>query len=133
MHSRDKHSGLARRANPSTRLQQEVGSKMQVAPETVTSEDAAKLHSREARAMGQANPPPGSISADAEHLAAVNEGRAMPQTNGQIDPATQSAADRVQNLQNEVAKVAPKMVSGLCDTSVLKSFADAVSPLGQRS
>ena len=88
---------------------------MQVAPETVTSEDAAKLHSREARAMGQANPPPGSISADAEHLAAVNEGRARPQTDGQIDSATQSAADRVQNLQNEAAKVAPKMVSTLYD------------------
>merc|ERR1712113_974178 len=41
----------------------EVGSKMQNAPGSVTEADAAYLHSREARASGQANPPPGSLSA----------------------------------------------------------------------
>ncbi|KAI7163603.1 hypothetical protein KC349_g1253 [Hortaea werneckii] len=57
----------------------EFGSKMQKAPGSVTESDAVYLHSREARASGQANPPPGSLSAQAEHLAAVNEGRATAQ------------------------------------------------------
>ena len=47
---------------------------METAPETVTSEDAAYLKSREARAEGVAQPPKDSISADAQRLAAQNEG-----------------------------------------------------------
>ncbi|RMY98090.1 hypothetical protein D0862_07763 [Hortaea werneckii] len=90
----------------------EVGSKMQNAPGSVTEADAAYLHSREARASGQANPPPGSLSAQAEHLAAVNEGHATAQASAggeNNDPASQSAKDRLRNLEEATSQVGQKM------------------------
>ncbi|KAI7577834.1 hypothetical protein KC316_g10133 [Hortaea werneckii] len=90
----------------------EVGSKMQNAPGSVTESDAAYLHSREARASGQANPPPGSLSAQAEHLAAVNEGRATAQASASgenNDPASQSSKDRLHNLEEATSQVGQKM------------------------
>ena len=49
--------------------------------------------------MGQAQPPSDSVSADAQRLAAVNEGDAKLPSKGEMDPATQSATDRVENFQ----------------------------------
>ncbi len=90
---------------------QEVGQKMQADPGNVTSQDAAYLKSREARARGQAQPPSDSISADAQRLAAANEGETKLSANdGHADPATQSAVDRRENLQQAAEQVAPKMV-----------------------
>lgn len=55
--------------------------------------------------MGQAQPPSDSMSADAQRLAAVNEGDAKLPNKGQRDPATQSATDRVENLQHAAENV----------------------------
>ncbi|KAK3050061.1 hypothetical protein LTR09_008716 [Extremus antarcticus] len=91
---------------------QEVGQKMQADPGNVTSQDAAYLKSREARARGQAQPPSDSISADAQRLAAANEGETKLSANdGHADPATQSAVDRRENLQQAAEQVAPKMAN----------------------
>lgn len=90
---------------------QEVGQKMQADPGSVTSQDAAYLKSREARATGQAQPPSDSISADAQRLAAVNEGDTKQSSNaGHADPTSQSAVDRTENLQQAAEQVVPKMV-----------------------
>ncbi|KXT18957.1 hypothetical protein AC579_8707 [Pseudocercospora musae] len=53
---------------------QEIASKMNSDPSSITSHDAAYLKSREARATGQAQPPSDSLSADAQRLASANEG-----------------------------------------------------------
>ena len=81
---------------------------MQSQPESITSEDAAYLKSREARATGVANPPADSISADAERMASINEGatkEAAPATNGGLDPQNQSQVDRAQNFEIAADKV----------------------------
>ncbi|KAK5174106.1 uncharacterized protein LTR77_001186 [Saxophila tyrrhenica] len=110
---------------------QEVGGKMQAEPGNVTSEDAAYLKSREARAMGQGQPPSDSISADAQRLAAVNEGDAKMPSKGQMDPATQSAADRVENLESAAEQVAPKMAND--PEHVTKDEADLLHSREQRA
>jgi len=72
------------------------------------------LKSREARATGQAQPPSGSISSDAQHVAAVNEGAAKPSTassNDNVDPTDQSHRDRVQNFESAAQAVGSKMSS----------------------
>ena len=74
-------------------------------------QDAAYLKSREARATGQAQPPPESVSAAAQRLAAVNEGATKPPTKGDADPSTQSAVDRVENFEQVGQDVAAKMAS----------------------
>jgi hypothetical protein len=61
--------------------------------------------------MGQGQPPSGSISADAQRIAAINEGDTKTSSKGQLDPTTQSALDRSENLQSAAEQVAPKMVS----------------------
>ena len=64
--------------------------------------------------MGQGQPPSDSISADAQRLAAVNEGDAKMPSKGASDPATQSAIDRTENLQDAAENIAPKMVCAHC-------------------
>ncbi|KAK4545670.1 hypothetical protein LTR36_002623 [Oleoguttula mirabilis] len=83
----------------------ELGSKLMNAPET----DAAYIKSREARALGKAQPPAGSISADAPHLAARNEGAIKSSTNSAADPAQQSHQDRVANFEEASEQVGNKM------------------------
>ncbi|KAF2769545.1 hypothetical protein EJ03DRAFT_351276 [Teratosphaeria nubilosa] len=85
---------------------QEIGNKMQNAPEAVTSEDANYLKSREARAIGQSQPPAESISSDAQHLAAVNEGAARPS-----HPTEQSAQAKIQNYAEVGGDVAQKLAT----------------------
>lgn len=131
---------------------QEVGSKMQNAPGTITSEvrtahalcglttnrhlqqDAAHIKSREARVLGQANPPADSISADAQHLAAVNEGATKSTTaNGtsSVNPVDQSARDRLNNFQHATEQVAPKMAQA--PEHVTKEDADMLHSREQRA
>ncbi|KAM0723635.1 hypothetical protein Q7P37_000623 [Cladosporium fusiforme] len=102
---------------------QEVGQKMQGAPETVTSEDAAYLKSREARAIGQGQPPSDSIASDAERLASRNEGATKDaQSTGPPDPVSQSAADRAANFEKEAENIVTKMATN--PQSVTKEEAD---------
>lgn len=56
----------------------------------------------------RANPGPDSISADAQRLAAENEGATKSSKSG-ADPIDQSAADRISNFENVAENVAPKM------------------------
>lgn len=89
---------------------QEVGGKMQNQPEAVTSEDAAYLKSREARAIGQGQPPSDSVSAEAQRLASMNEGNTKTSANSEADPGAQSAADRMENFEQVARPMAEKMV-----------------------
>nr|POF12995.1 hypothetical protein CFP56_10143 [Quercus suber] len=90
----------------------EVGTKMQHDPSHVTNEDAAYLKSREARVIGQGQPPADSISADAQRLASANEGTSRaPATVHNDNPGTQSAADRVLNFEAAADEVASKMAN----------------------
>jgi hypothetical protein len=96
-------------------------------------QDAAYLHSREARAAGQANPPKGSLSSEAESLAAANEGRAATgaSTSGPADPADQSARDRLNNFQEVSEQVGSKMASN--PEAVSKDEADLLHSREQRA
>ncbi|CAK4032830.1 Hypothetical predicted protein [Lecanosticta acicola] len=111
---------------------EEVGAKMRNDPASVTSEDARYLKSREARLTGQNQPPSDSISADAERLASANEG-ATKQSNpkADLDPAGQSAADRLQNFENAAEDVAPKMATD--PEHVTKEEADLLHSREQRA
>jgi hypothetical protein len=127
---------------------QEIGSKMQQAPGNVNSEvrrtpessypclatdihqDAAYLKSREARVMGQGQPPSDSISADAERLAAANEGATKSQS-GPLDPAEQSTLDRAHNFENLATDVASKMAKD--PAHVTKEEADMLHSREQRA
>ena len=61
--------------------------------------------------MGTANPPPDSISAEAERLASVNEGATKLPNKGEIDPDSQSKVDRVENFNEVAGNVATKMAN----------------------
>ena len=89
---------------------QEIAGRMQTNPGSITSKDAAHLKSREARASGQAQPPSDSLSADAQRLAAANEG-ATKNANaaGAANSSTQSAVDRKENFEDVASSVGQKM------------------------
>ena len=92
-----------------------VGSKLDTAPETVTSEDASLLHSREARVQG--GPTKGDLASQAQSVAAANEQGATVQTSrtqstgtgATLDPAQQSQLDREANFQEAAEKVGIKL------------------------
>ncbi|THW37314.1 hypothetical protein D6D21_08310 [Aureobasidium pullulans] len=86
---------------------QDVLSKMQKDPSSITPEDANYLKSREARATGQAQPPKDSVSADAQRLASANERGTAPKT-GPLDPAEQSHVTRERNFEEAVNQVGSK-------------------------
>lgn len=69
------------------------------------------LKSREARAIGQGQPPSGSLSAQAQRLAAENEGATKDSsaTTGSTDPSAQSTIDRKQNFEQVAQSVGQKM------------------------
>lgn len=94
-------------------------------------QDAAYLKSREARATGQAQPPSDSFSANAQRIAAINEGDTNMPNKGQTDPATQSAMDRTENLQAAAEQVAPKMANA--PEQVTKEEADLLHSREQRA
>lgn len=94
-----------------------VGSKLDTAPETVTSEDASLLHSREGRVQG--GPTKGDLASQAQSVAAANEQGATVQTNrtqstgtnANLNPAQQSQTDRQANFEEAVDKVGAKLAS----------------------
>lgn len=86
---------------------QDVLSKMQKDPSSVTPEDANHLKSREARATGQAQPPKDSVSADAQRLASANEQGTAPKT-GPLSPEEQSHLTKERNLEAAVDQVGSK-------------------------
>lgn len=107
---------------------QEVIRKMQQTPEAITKEDAAYLKSREARAIGTNNPPAGSVSADAEHLAAENLGATKDSNNagaGGVNPAHQSAQTKIHNYEQAASEVGSKMQNA--PGSVTESVSSTVS------
>lgn len=96
-------------------------------------QDAAYIKSREARATGTGQPPAGSISADAQHLASQNE-KGEPvsaSSGGGLDSATQSAADRAANFENVAENVASKMATK--PEAVTKEDADLAHSREQRA
>lgn len=60
-----------------------------------------------------AQPPSDSVSADAQRLAAVNEGATKSPSNGQLNPSEQSTVDRVENFEQ---------VAGTCLTCVSSPY-----------
>lgn len=98
----------------------EVGDKLNTAPETVTSEDASYVQSREARATGIAHPA-GGVAQAAMQQAAVNKG-AKGASSVRFDPAARSQADKEQNYLNVAREVKAKMETD--PGSVTKEEAD---------
>lgn len=100
----------------------EIASKLATAPETVTTEDARYVKSRESRAQGGGQPPKGSIGAQAESVAAANEagtrsryhpaGTGTGAAAGGVHSATQSQLDREANFVETADKVGTKMANG---------------------
>ena len=94
-----------------------VVSKLETAPETVTSEDASLLHSREARVQG--GPVKGDLASQAQSVAAANEQGATVQTNrpqgssadADLTPAQQSQLDREANYVEAADKVGTKLAT----------------------
>ncbi len=94
-----------------------VVAKLDNAPETVTSEDASLLHSREARVMG--GPTKGDLASQAQSVAAANEqdatihtNRAQSSgTNENLTPAEQSQLDREANYVEAADKIGTKMAT----------------------
>ncbi len=94
-----------------------VVAKLDNAPETVTSEDASLLHSREARVMG--GPTKGDLASQAQSVAAANEQGATIQanrtqssgTNENLTPAQQSQLDREANYVEAADKIGTKMAT----------------------
>jgi hypothetical protein len=89
---------------------QDVLSKMQQDPQSITADDANYLKSREARATGQAQPPKDSVSAEAQRLAAANERGTTPKTGqtGSLNPTEQSNLTKERNLEEAINEIGSK-------------------------
>ncbi|KAF7186272.1 hypothetical protein HII31_12347 [Pseudocercospora fuligena] len=112
---------------------QEISSKMSSNPSSITSQDAAYLKSREARATGQAQPPSDSLSADAQRLASANEGATAPNSKSasSMTSEEQSASDRIENFEQVAENVAEKMKRD--PNSLTKEEADLMHSREQRA
>ncbi|KAL9076073.1 MAG: hypothetical protein Q9161_001120 [Pseudevernia consocians] len=94
-----------------------VISKLDSAPETVTSEDASLLHSREARVKG--GPTKGDIASQAQSVSAANERGDTVQTNpaqrsgvnANLTPADQSQLAREANYVEATDKIRTKLAT----------------------
>lgn len=75
---------------------------MQAHPEDITSEDANYLKSREARAIGQPQPPEDSISSDAQRLASANKSHMA----WHLTPEQQSEEQFLKTLERSYQDVA---------------------------
>ena len=98
----------------------EIASKLATAPETVTTDDARYVKSRESRAQGGGQPAKGSIGAQAESVASANEAGTASQyhptatvgnATGGLDSATQSQLDREGNYVEAADKIGTKMAN----------------------
>ena len=95
----------------------QVLSKLENSPDTVTSEDASNLHSREARVMG--GPTKGDLASQAQSVAAANEKGATVQSNStqgggaqaELTPAEQSQLDREANYAEAAEKIGSKLAT----------------------
>ncbi|KAL8782723.1 MAG: hypothetical protein Q9213_005147 [Squamulea squamosa] len=117
-------------------------SKLDAAPESITKEDAQAVHRAESRLEGQ-QPPSGSISSQAQHQAAVNEGAtgtttSTTSTSGStrtnaapVDPNVQSQLDRQANYEDVASKVGGKLVNE--PGNVTKEEADLLHSREQRA
>jgi len=99
-------------------------------------QDAAYLKSREARAIGQNQPPKDSISSDAQRLASQNEGATKDSSSsssskGPSDPVAQSAADRAANFEKEAENIVTKMATN--PQAVTQDDADLAHSREQRA
>ena len=95
-------------------------------------QDAAYLKSREARAIGQGQPPSDSIASDAERLASRNEGATRTSASkGPSDPVMQSASDRAANFEKEAENIVQKMATN--PQAVTKEDADLAHSREQRA
>lgn len=94
-----------------------VLSKLEISPDTVTSEDASLLHSREARVMG--GPTKGDLASQAQSVAAANEKGTTVRTdptqgsgvNADLTPAEQSQLDREANYVEAADKIGAKLAT----------------------
>ena len=118
-----------------------VGSKLEAAPDSITKEDAQAVHRAESRLQSQ-QPPSGSISSQVQHQAAVNEGAtgstctgnatASARTNAApVDPTVQSQMDRQANYADAASKVGGKLVNE--PGNVTKEEADLLHSREQRA
>lgn len=132
------------------RTAQEVGQKMQTHPESITSEvslsttrsrkltnniiqDASHLKSREARAIGQSQPPKDSISSDAQRLASANEqGTGKPvESTGSLSSDEQSHLAKERNFQSAADQISDKIANH--PEQVTKDDADLLHSREQRA
>ncbi|KAL9596699.1 MAG: hypothetical protein Q9219_005610 [cf. Caloplaca sp. 3 TL-2023] len=95
-----------------------VGSKLETAPESITKQDAQAMHRAEARALGGQQPGSGSMTAEAQHQAAVNQGATSTTSStsttadvGSTDPTLQSQMDRQANFEDAATKVGSKLTN----------------------
>ncbi|KAL8916232.1 MAG: hypothetical protein Q9208_008630 [Pyrenodesmia sp. 3 TL-2023] len=108
-----------------------IGSKLETAPGSISKEDAQAIHRAETRALGQ-QPQSGSLSSQAQHQAAVNEGAtSTSQTAPPVDPTVQSQLDRQANFEDAASKVGGKLVNE--PGNVTKEDADLLHSREQRA
>ena len=94
-----------------------VLSKLEISPDTVTSDDASLLHSREARVMG--GPTKGDLASQAQSVAAANEKGTTVQTNptqgsgvkADLTPGEQSQLDREANYVEAADQIGAKLAT----------------------
>lgn len=118
----------------------EVGSKLETAPGSITKGDAQAIHRAESRALGGQQPQSGSLSSQAQHEAAVNEGATSTSRNGTmstsgnagpVDPTVQSQLDRQANFDDAASKVGSKLMNE--PGNVTKDEADLLHSREQRA
>ena len=122
-------SNLAKQRNLEE-AEAKIGSKIDTAPDSITKEDAATLHSRQTRALGQ-QPPSDSIAAQAQHQAAVNEGATAGHSEPALEPEVQSQKDRQANYEEAADTVGKKLVNE--PENVIKEEADLLHSREQRA
>ncbi|KAI4174715.1 MAG: hypothetical protein LQ343_002086 [Gyalolechia ehrenbergii] len=112
-----------------------VGSKLETAPGSITKEDAQAAHRAESRALGGQQPASGSVTSQAQHEAAVNEGATSAATTAttaaSVDPAVQSQMDRQANFEDAASKIGGKLVNE--PGNVTKEEADTLHSREQRA
>ena len=117
-------SELTRQRNVE-RAQTEVGSKLDNAPETVTSKDASYVQSKEVKATGAVA---SDLPSAAAKQAASNTSSAGV---GNLDSSTQSSLDREANYAEEADKIKTKLETN--PGSITKEEGDAMHRREQRA
>ncbi|KAL8728249.1 MAG: hypothetical protein Q9181_005415 [Wetmoreana brouardii] len=109
-----------------------VGSKLDTSPGSITKEDAQAVHRAETRASGGQQPPSSSITSQAQHEAAVNEGTTSSRTTAApLNSNTQSQVDRQANYEDAASKVGSKLANE--PGNVTKEEGDLIHSREQRA